>query len=258
MNKKIVLIFLIMIMSILTSCTHYDDYQLSEYEDDYFVYAVETDDYGVKAAYIVDLTDLGKQQTHLIVPKYYNDYEVHGFGYVLKVGFMNDEEYTNLNYDTLEKVYVNFEANSDHWIGQYAYARLENAFLVKWYDSKNVEIQVKKGYIIGYNIYSDYQSNYSDSNNIYKIANVSYMYNFDNADNNGYYWVDSFNQSIIDYIPPEPTRDGYQFDGWYKDPTCTISWDFANDIVGEELLLTSASQYSSYEGIYLYAKWIED
>ncbi|HAX03939.1 MAG: hypothetical protein A2Y45_07500 [Tenericutes bacterium GWC2_34_14] len=43
--------------------------------------------------------------------------------------------------------------------------------------------------------------------------------------------------------PEEPTRNGFLFDGWYKDFYLTEAWDFDNDIVGEV-------------SVVLYAKWI--
>ncbi|MCL2655554.1 MAG: InlB B-repeat-containing protein [Coriobacteriia bacterium] len=37
--------------------------------------------------------------------------------------------------------------------------------------------------------------------------------------------------------PADPTRAGYIFTGWYKDPGCTVPWDFANDTVGANTVL---------------------
>lgn len=39
------------------------------------------------------------------------------------------------------------------------------------------------------------------------------MYNYEGAENEGYYWVDSYDQSLIEFIPPEPQREGYTFWG---------------------------------------------
>ena len=43
--------------------------------------------------------------------------------------------------------------------------------------------------------------------------------------------------------PEQPTRDGFTFDGWYKEKELTTKWDFATDVVKEETTL--------------YAKWTE-
>ncbi len=44
--------------------------------------------------------------------------------------------------------------------------------------------------------------------------------------------------------PDSPTEQGYTFGGWYKEPTCSIIWDFNNDIVTTDITL--------------YAKWIQN
>ncbi|MDE6584341.1 MAG: InlB B-repeat-containing protein, partial [Anaeroplasmataceae bacterium] len=41
--------------------------------------------------------------------------------------------------------------------------------------------------------------------------------------------------------PGAPTREGYTFDGWFKDAACTLPWNFATDVVTGDVTL--------------YAKW---
>ncbi|HHU48301.1 MAG: InlB B-repeat-containing protein [Caldicoprobacterales bacterium] len=43
-------------------------------------------------------------------------------------------------------------------------------------------------------------------------------------------------------MPPDPTRAGYYFAGWYKEPSLTNKWDFATDTVKGDTVL--------------YAKWV--
>ena len=43
--------------------------------------------------------------------------------------------------------------------------------------------------------------------------------------------------------PAEPTRNGYEFAGWYKEPECTNAWNFDTETVTENITL--------------YAKWLE-
>ena len=78
-------------------------------------------------------------------------------------------------------------------------------------------------------------------------ANVSYHLNYDE---NNYYYIDYYeNGEKILYIPPSPVREGYTFEGWYKEIDCTNKWDFDNDV----LQLTDETQE-----IKLYAKWISE
>ena len=42
--------------------------------------------------------------------------------------------------------------------------------------------------------------------------------------------------------PTDPTREGYTFEGWYKESSCINAWDFTNDTVTSNITL--------------YGKWI--
>ncbi len=45
-------------------------------------------------------------------------------------------------------------------------------------------------------------------------ANISYYYNYENAENGGYYWIDDCDYGgKIEFIPPDPVRDGYTLGG---------------------------------------------
>ncbi len=59
-------------------------------------------------------------------------------------------------------------------------------------------------------------------------------------------------------LPEEPKKEGYTFDGWYKESQRINKWDFATDTTGKEIVLEPFENYDVYEGIYLYAKWIEN
>ncbi|MDE6361849.1 MAG: InlB B-repeat-containing protein [Clostridia bacterium] len=75
-------------------------------------------------------------------------------------------------------------------------------------------------------------------------ANVSYYYNYEEAPNDGYYWVDDLNLGDrIKTIPDNPQREGYEFCGWYKEKECINEVMLSNLIKGEE-------------EIELFAKWI--
>lgn len=55
--------------------------------------------------------------------------------------------------------------------------------------------------------------------------------------------VDISDGSTIN-APVEPTKDGYKFDGWYKDVDLKTPWDFTNDTVNSDITL--------------YAKWTKE
>ncbi len=90
-------------------------------------------------------------------------------------------------------------------------------------------------------------------------ANVSYFYNYETEENNGYYWIDDWDYGgKIEFTPPEPEREGYTFGGWYKEPECINKWDFETDVLPEER--TEINEEGEEEVVYqetkLYAKWV--
>ncbi len=135
---------------------------------------------------------------------------------------------------------------------------LDNVYVVYWNLSKGGlfdRMPVRRA-VFGYNcvkndvwIY-DYHQRF--------VGNVTYLYNYEGAPNGGYYWVDDYSLSTIEFIPPEPQRDGYKFDGWYKEMECLNKWDFSVDVTGKKIVLEHNENHDVYEGIYLYAKWIEN
>ena len=56
-------------------------------------------------------------------------------------------------------------------------------------------------------------------------------------------------------IPPIPERDGYAFDGWYKENECINRWNFATDSLPSEQL--DNDENVVYQETKLYAKWIK-
>jgi len=79
----------------------------------------------------------------------------------------------------------------------------------------------------------------------FKSANVSYFYNYEDAPNGGYHWIDDLDagDSIIT-IPLDPQRDGFTFDGWYLNEDCTKKFDF------------ETYKMPKYSTLKLYAKWL--
>lgn len=79
------------------------------------------------------------------------------------------------------------------------------------------------------------------------------MYNYDNAENNGYYRIDDYEYgSKIELIPQEPKRNGYTFVGWYKEPECINKWNFDTDTLTEERIIDGVIKYQETK---LYAEW---
>ena len=111
----------------------------------------------------------------------------------------------------------------------------------------------------------------------YMLANIEFMYNYENAPNQGHYWIDDLETGeTLMYLPPNPTREGYTFGGWYADSECTIPYNFATPYVKKDMLkgeleekrLVSGGEMETYFIYYLYypedyvthiyAKWVEN
>lgn len=100
------------------------------------------------------------------------------------------------------------------------------------------------------------KNSYESSNKMECLApaNVSFSWNFEGAENEGYYWIDDLDYGEkITLIPDEPFRNGYKFTGWYKEPECINLWDFSSDT-------TPAAQFDDdgnliYQETCLYAGW---
>ena len=235
-----------------------EDY-LPEYESGYFRYAVRTEKDGNKKAYITGFTKLGEQQKVLVYPEYIDGIKVYGIGYGRKHAWWI-ESIGNFSTHNLEKIYFPVCPIEVYEV----YVNFVNSYSVWWNnysanDSWTWDKQSNtwKGIIYGYEYYvKNLQKTRLLKNEF--IANVSYMYNYENAENNGYYWVDSYDNDVITFIPPNPERLGYLFGGWYKEPECVNQWNFETDKTGKLLNNETCENFATYEGTYLYAKWIKN
>ena len=86
------------------------------------------------------------------------------------------------------------------------------------------------------------------------FANVVYDINYENEEYQ-YHSVDNYKYgSLIEIVPPDPEREGYTFDGWYKESECVNEWDFETDTLPEEIKDESGEVL--FQETALYAKWI--
>lgn len=85
-------------------------------------------------------------------------------------------------------------------------------------------------------------------------ANTSFLFNYEESPNDDYFFINNFEYGKkINEPPYEPTREGYSFIGWYKEPDCINAWNFATDTLPSEQ--TDANGKTLYQETKLYAKW---
>ena len=84
-------------------------------------------------------------------------------------------------------------------------------------------------------------------------ANITYNFNYKDNPNDGYFFIDLIEETGKLTKPPyDPTREGYNFVGWYKDEGCNNLWNFEKDEVTIEF---DENSERIYEEIKLFAKW---
>ena len=94
-------------------------------------------------------------------------------------------------------------------------------------------------------------------NGYLRLTNCNFMYNFEGAGNDGYYWADYFEYGEkIGYIPENPVREGYIFGGWYKDAEGVNVWNFETDTLPEAQYNEEGQEL--HQETRLYAKWYQN
>ena len=232
-----------------------DEY--SEYESGDWRYAVKIDKENNKVGYIVGFSEEGKQKECVVLPARLDGVAIVGIGYQINTGIVASRRVGEFKSDKVKRIYVSATNIRE---GTRAYFYLSDCVEIVWRIQKgSVDmVESNSAFFYGYNLYTLMtKDKYYQSNK--HIANVSYMYNYDNALNGGYYWADNYENDLIKYIPPEPKREGHTFGGWYKDRECTEKWDFESDKTGDNIIVDFP--YTSdfeYTGTYLYAKWTKN
>lgn len=236
---------------------------------------------GKKPIYFYDLSEQGKQKKNIILPKIVNKKIL---SFTSKLPWCEEypceefEPWISFKSDKLEKLYIEFKVyleNSQldmfekdnlpklnkiitninllprNFIG---YFNLKSYYeLYKYYEENKefIDQQIQKGYFDHL-----YKGIYACLFPQIRLANMQFMYNYDNAENDGYYWIDDINNGEkIEIIPENPIREGYTFGGWYNEQECVTEFDF-NQIFNKSAI-DEFTEYPENYVTFAYAKWIE-
>lgn len=258
MIKKILAIILcvITLSCLFTGCENGCGIGLRLYENEYYIYTVGYDSGNI---FILGLTDKGREQEYLVVPREIEGKTVKALGageYAVKKikEKYGNENYARFNSVKLKKVFIPTDIT-------YRYSVIgECPVLDGFVIIPNAEISSLKELsgelsIIGGNLYA---SEIMFAGYLYTTkANVTYSYNYLETINNNYYWIDNYNYGErIEYIPKNPTRDGYEFGGWYKESECINKWNFECDTLPQAQY--DEQENEIYQETKLYAKWINN
>ena len=235
--KNIVLLFLIVVLilsaTILTGCGSGIDFYIGDYlETDYFKYYTSVGAERRQYVCIKGLTDKGKELEYVVFPE-----SIDGIP-VTKIAM-----YTSGS--KAKKAYIPTSIISFHVLN-WTTVNIEPLKLIDQRFTYSLKNSMKTP--------RTYVSEYAEKvlvekfNNFYFIANLCYLYNYEDSPNGGQWFVDDLDEGErIGYIPSEPVREGYKFTGWFTDKECTKSFDL------------NGYAYDPADGnISLYAGWIAD
>lgn len=186
------------------------------------------------------LTSKGKTKKILVIPDEYEGYRV-----IIRQNAMMNRS-VNIQSEDLERIYI--------------MSGIENpSNLITDTDVKIIIISNEASRFPNHGILfvtkEVYDKKQKKQYNLFP-ANLSYKYNYEDAPNGGYYWIDDYDNELITYIPKNPAREGYTFDGWYKEIECIQKWDFDKDLIPEKKYVHN--QDYEYEETVLYAKWVKE
>lgn len=235
-----ILLISVVILCFITSCKR---------EEEWGYFTVEFYD-DKTTAYITGLTELGQEQRFIVIPKEINGAKVVALG---KKNVIWEPTLREWFSDKLEKIFVvnrlkiisgTFDncPNLTKALSIYGGAAIRVPHYTEIYFSSFVYLTINPTQL-----------------DEWGRANVSYFYNFETEENYGYYWIDDLDYgSKIEFIPPEPAREGYTFGGWYKEPECINKWNFETDTLPEERteINEDGEEVVAYQETRLYAKWI--
>ena len=211
---------------------------------------------------VVNLTLEGEQKEEIIVPPFIDGKEVAYFSLLLSSPVTH--RYTDIESDELVKFYapytlLQFAGDRD---GGICGAKLETVFYpgnalfgsAEFADRNWGRLFWRDSYVTvkTYNYLTETYPKHSYIENVHP-ANVAYLFNYENSPNDNYYFIDNVEGGSLIRNAPAPEREGYEFQGWYKDAACENVWDFDTDTTAETLY--DENEEEVFAETKLYAKW---
>ena len=247
-----IILSIISCLCLFTGCENGCGIGLRLYENEYYIYTVGYDSGNI---FILGLTDKGREQEYLVVPESIEGKKVVALSYndnntkkiIEKYG---DAKYSGLQSEKLKKVFIIPQITVRY---MHFFRGAKNLYGVFYLSNSTRE----KNGVNHYNYYYTKENEVPRLTRDGRVANVTYYHNYDQAPNDGYYWIDNYRYGEkIEYIPEQPIRDGYTFGGWYRDLACVNAWNFECDTLPQAQY--DEQEKEIYQETKLYAKWIKN
>ena len=240
MKKILLLIFLIFTpIILLTSCNKTQYYECGD-----FVYIIIEED-GEKMAAIKRLTDYASENKEVIImPEYLDGYKVYG---LYDKGRKQDNG--RIRCLSTAKIYVFY-----NYINNINGFNLSSA-AKKFFIGEGISDEVLKGSLWRNNYYVPSNVKVKNEENGVIKCNVDidlYYANVSYYVDDSIYWIDDYDESLIKYPPTDPVKEGYTFDGWYKDSEYNEKWDFSKDMVPKKDITITYDELYNEEYTYYY------
>lgn len=252
MKKIIILIAVLSLVFMLTSCFPNGDYFRSKVSGD-FVYSHASVSNPDENVAIIGLSEEGKKKETIVFPTSLDGYNVSKVGaYLVKrssgpIIFKNARNiyFTNISFRTYNEFEYDKNVELNIYIGGGFSWYIPNFPTNKNYPNSKVFVTKK---------YYDRERKFTYFNKYnYIPANITYYLN-DEYDN--IFFVDDVDGKLVNVIPPNPIRDGYKFVGWYKDTEGTIPWNFEKDTVPKKIYDENGEYI--FKETKIFAKWIKN
>ncbi len=179
--------------------------------------------------------------------------------------YLSHKSYLDLSYRKTEKIY--FPWSIDHYQSNINFGTVGNEIELKYIISaSNIyvfydDLPYENDFVVTMPMYNKVlrgdrvaERDIKDADlEKFLPANIAFLFNYEESPNKDYFFVDLLEESAKITKPPyDPKREGYTFEGWYKEPECLNKWNFDTD----EVIITFDGEGNRiYEEIKLYAKW---
>ena len=204
--------------------------------------------------FLEGLSEQGKEKETIVIPQEIDGYTVDHYTYLYGLGSKG-----NFESEKLRKIYI-IPSVSMYRVGSSSAPNLREIVLIGIDNRIGNTTRISESinvYFCSTKRYSEQANELGCLNTTYYnewLSNCNYFYNYDGAENDGYYWSDNYDYGEkITYVPQNPEREGYIFGGWFQEPECVNIWNFDTDTLPEAKYNEEGE--ALYQETRLYAKW---